>query len=56
MKCELGKHYNTRHLEPIGWTDGDGTSTDGYDCWAYFGADGIYLGPDEHGIEPIFDD
>lgn len=30
---------------------GDG---DGGTCWSYFDADGRYLGPDQHGIEPVF--
>jgi hypothetical protein len=50
----LGKRYNTGALTCIGWTGGDGSGHDGYDCWAYF-ADGVYLGPDEYGIEPLFD-
>lgn len=37
-----------------GWTDGDGTGHEGYRAEDYFSADGAYLGPDEHGIEPIF--
>ena len=35
-----------------GWTIGDGTSTDGYHVEDYF-IDGVYLGADDHGIEPI---
>ena len=27
--------------------------TGGYDCWAYFDGD-VYLGPDPHGIYPVF--
>jgi hypothetical protein len=37
----------------IGWTEGDGSGHDGYHVADYF-RDGRYLGPDEHGIEPIF--
>jgi hypothetical protein len=37
----------------IGWTEGDGSGHDGYNVADYF-RDGRYLGPDEHGIEPIF--
>jgi hypothetical protein len=38
----------------VGWTKGDGSSTEGYNAADYF-RDGVYLGPDEHGIEPIFE-
>lgn len=56
LKMELvkGKKYDVSILSCIGWTDGDGTGHDGYDCWAYF-RDGVYLGPDKHGIEPIME-
>lgn len=38
----------------IGWTKGDGTGNEGYNVADYFDSRGQYLGPDEHGIEPIF--
>lgn len=41
------------YLTLVGWTEGDGSGHDGYDAGSYF-ADGEYLGPDAHGIEPIF--
>lgn len=34
-----------------GWTEGDGSGHAGYHVDDYF-RDGVYLGPDEHGIEP----
>ena len=38
----------------VGWTEGDGSGHEGYQPEDYFD-DGRYLGPDHHGIEPIFD-
>lgn len=52
LRC--GTRYNTEHLCLFGWTVGDGSGHDGYDCWAYFEADGTYKGPDTHNIEPVF--
>ena len=40
------------YLEFRGWTEGDGTGHEGYSVGDYF-SDG-YLGPDAHGIEPIY--
>jgi hypothetical protein len=37
-----------------GWTKGDGSSTEGYRIEDYF-AHGLYLGADDHGIEPVFE-
>jgi hypothetical protein len=53
-----GQKYDLRALaySHCGWTAGDGTSTLGYDAWWYFDNDGVYLGPDMHGIEPLFDE
>lgn len=48
-----GQVYDVSTLELIDWTEGDGTGTEGYDCWNYFDRDGRYLGPDIHGIEPV---
>lgn len=47
-----GNHYSPENLVHTGWTVGDGTGHEGYHFADYF-RDGIYLGPDEHGIEPI---
>jgi hypothetical protein len=41
------------NLELVNWTDGDGTGSEGYAVEYYFDGD-TYLGPDEHGIEPVF--
>lgn len=38
----------------IGWTIGDGSGHEGYNVSDYFKG-GKYLGPDSHGIEPIFE-
>ncbi len=40
----------------IGWTVGDGSGHEGYHVEDYFDpTTGEYLGPDAHGIEPIFE-
>lgn len=41
-------------LDFIGWSKGDGTSAEGYRVEDYFVRGDIYLGPDIHGIEPVF--
>ena len=56
MKLEKGKIYDLDNLNCIGWTDGDGTGNEGYNVGNYFDSCGRYIGPDEHGIEPIFAD
>lgn len=48
--------YDLNSLKLTGWTDGDGSGHDGYNVADYFGAESRYLGPDAHGIEPVFDD
>jgi hypothetical protein len=50
-----GNTYNLSSLKFVGWSDGDGTGHDGYAVEYYFDARGCYLGPDEHGIEPMFE-
>lgn len=50
-----GRRYEVEILELLGWTDGDGSGIEGYNFETYFDATGAYLGPDEHGIEPLFD-
>lgn len=53
---EIGQRYDTdRLLFARLWTEGDGTGTEGYDPWRYFDEQGVYLGPDQHGIEPLWD-
>lgn len=56
MTLKKGNHYDVGVLSFRGWTDGDGTPTDGYYFGYYFDAGGEYLGPDSHGIEPIFEE
>jgi len=49
--------YDLDDWTHIGWTEGDGTGHEGYDHLEYFAggqAGGRYLGPDKHGIEPVF--
>jgi len=41
------------YLDYEGWTRGDGSGHEGYAGGDYF-AGGRYLGPDPHGIEPIY--
>ena len=53
-KLTPGETYDMDALEHIGWTEGDGSGHEGYDAWSYFSG-GRYIGPDEHGIEPLFD-
>jgi hypothetical protein len=54
MKLTIGQSYDRKTLAVIGWTDGDGSSSDGYNVSDYFDRHGAYLGPDQHGIEPLF--
>lgn len=54
MTLEPGNTYDVTTLDFCGWTAGDGSSTDGYAVDCYFDAEGRYLGPDTHGIEPEF--
>lgn len=43
-------------LEFCGWAGSvDGSEDDTYSVGNYFGADGKYLGPDQHGVYPIFE-
>lgn len=55
MTLETGKIYSITEFAFTGWTAGDGSSTEGYAVEYYFDAQGRYLGPDEHGIEPEFE-
>lgn len=55
MTLTKGILYAQRDLKLIGWTEGDGTGSEGYNVGDYFHND-AYLGADPHGIEPIFDD
>ena len=52
MELQKDKRYEVACLKLSGWTTGDGSGSEGYNLHDYF-ADGVYLGPDEHGIEPI---
>lgn len=54
MKLEKGRSYDTVGLQFEGWTEGDGSGHEGYHVADYFTDDGIYLGPDEYGVEPLF--
>lgn len=56
MKLTKGTKYDTENLNCIGWTDGDGSGSEGYNVADYFDAAARYLGADEHGIEPIFEE
>lgn len=38
------------------WSAGDGSGNVGYSVGDYFDENGRYLGPDQHGIEPLFRD
>ena len=47
-----GRKYDVGGIHFVGWTDGDGSGHEGYNVYDYF-VDGVYQGPDAHGIEPI---
>lgn len=52
-----GRVYRVEDLTLMGWTRGDGSGVGdppyGYNLADYLDADGRYLGPDAHGIEPM---
>lgn len=50
-----GEEYAVDKLDWLGWTKGDGTGTEGYEVAYYLDRDGTYRGPDQHGIEPLFE-
>ena len=49
-KLSKGIKYDLNSLTCVDWTGDDS----GLDCWAYFDRDGVYLGPDADGVEPLF--
>jgi hypothetical protein len=53
MTLTKGNKYDLATLDCTGWTEGDGSGHEGYHVSDYF-RDGVYLGADEHGIEPTF--
>jgi len=53
MKLVTGRQYKLNTLKLMGWTDGGGAEHEGYNACDYF-RNGIYLGPDDDGIEPLF--
>ncbi len=55
MTLEAGKRYDIEQLQCIDWTEGDGTGHEGYNWRDYFDANGVYLGPDPSGIEPVLE-
>jgi hypothetical protein len=52
VRLTKGRRYNLDKLRLVGWTKGDGSGHEEYNVEDYFRND-IYLGPDQHGIEPI---
>jgi len=55
MRLTKGNTYDTAKLKCEGWTSTTSeTAHDGYSAWDYFTQDGVYLGADEFGIEPLF--
>lgn len=52
-KLTKGEKYDVSAMRLIGWTEGDGSGSEGYELVHYFGDDGEYKGADECGIEPI---
>lgn len=55
MKLTPDSKYHVDALECIGWANSGSRYMDGYAVAPYF-RDGIYRGPDEYGIEPVFAD
>lgn len=53
-KLVPGFQYDLDYLRCVGWTEGDGTGHKGYSYAKYFDGGNRYLGPGEHGIEPVF--
>ena len=63
-KLTAGEHYDQGLLQCVGWDgpaellyDASGNRNpglDGYSCWDYFDSESRYLGPDMHGVEPLF--
>lgn len=51
-KLKKGEKYDESILSFTGWSNGE--ENESYNCWDYF-HDGVYLGADPHGIEPLFD-
>ena len=49
---EKGRRYDIDLIDFVGWTVGDYSGHEGYRFEDFF-KDGVYLGPDRHGIEPI---
>lgn len=58
MYLTTGKKYDVSKLRLACWRDADGDlllpTTDGYHFADYF-RDGVYLGPDDDGVCPLFD-
>lgn len=55
-KLTKGTRYDIDSLTFAGWSGPDeaiANADESLDCWAYF-ADGVYLGPDSDGVEPLF--
>lgn len=55
MNLIKGQKYEASLLRVIGWTDGNGSGSDGYSLADYFATSGEYLGADANGIEPVVD-
>lgn len=49
----IGQKYDIQTLHCVGWTGPELYVISGYHVEDYF-RDGVYLGPDKHGIEPQF--
>lgn len=51
IKLNIGEKYDIDTLTLAGWTG----AHEGLSCWDYFLSDGTYRGPDQDGVEPLFD-
>ena len=54
MILTTGQRYDLNALRFAGWRNPNELSLFGYSALDFFDEDGVYLGPDEDGIEPEF--
>lgn len=54
MILTTGQKYDPCALRFAGWSNPHGNILTGYSALDFLDEDGVYLGPDEYGIEPVF--
>ena len=52
-RLQEGEQYDVSKIALAGWSEGDGSGSEGYFLADYFEADGTYKGADWTGIEPL---